>query len=221
MQTLDSISQRKSCRAFLHKPVPREIIENLLNSAACSPSGANIQPWEVAIVTGTSKQKLSQAMQQQFADRVRGKMDYQYYPQKWSQTFDDRRKACGAQLYQTLQIENTDKKARLAQWAANYCAFDAPVMLLFFLEQGLETGSWLDYGMYLQTLMLAATDSGLATCPQAALAEYPEVVKQILGYPQDSILICGMALGYEDTEAVVNSYRTPRAAIAEYTRFFD
>jgi nitroreductase len=120
-----------------------------------------------------------------------------------------------------LGIEREDKQRRADQWAANYRAFDAPVMLLFFMDAGLQTGSFMDYGMFIQSIMLAAVDEGLATCPQAALGEYPGVVKETLGYPLDSILLCGMALGYEDTEAAVNSYRTPREEVESFVHFFE
>jgi len=106
------------------------------------------------------------------------------------------------------------------QWIANYRAFDAPVMLLFFIDSSLATGSYIDYGMFLQSLMLAAIDEGLATCPQAALAEYPNLVRQTLGYPDNALLLCGMALGYEDRKAAINQYRTPRESVETFTKFF-
>ena len=221
MNVTQALKSRHSCRAFLDKPVSPETITSLLEQASASPSGANTQPWQVAVVTGETKRKLQQQMETEFGKGVRGKMDYNYYPGNWAASFDARRKACGAQLYDSLKIERTDKERRLAQWAANYRAFDAPVMLLFFLDPSLDTGSFIDYGMYLQSLMLAATEAGLATCPQAALGEYPAIVKETLGYPSDTILICGMALGYEDTEAPVNHYRTPRESAEAFTRFFD
>mgnify|MGYP001824633765 CR=1 FL=1 len=146
-------------------------------------------------------------------------MDYLYYPLEWPEPYRGRRKVCGLQMYSALQIRREDTQARADQWAANYRAFDAPFMLLFYMDGLLETGSFLDFGMFLQSLMLAATAEGLATCPQAALAEYPEIVKTELGLAEDCILICGMALGYEDKDAVVNSYRTPREPIEAWVRF--
>jgi nitroreductase len=125
------------------------------------------------------------------------------------------------QMYSTLKITREDKQRQLDQWAANYRAFDAPVMLLFFMDGIMQTGSYLDYGLFLQSVMLMAVEEGLATCPQAALGEYPAIVKAKLGYPDDSILMCGMALGYEDKEALVNSYRTPREEVETFTRYFD
>lgn len=220
MMIKDLLTARHSTRAFLDKPVAEKIIAELLNIARLAPSGANTQPWQVAVLTGDSKQRLTDALVNAFDNGEKSHPDYAYYPTDWQPPFIDRRRRCGLQLYQSLNIERGDKAAQKAQWAANYRAFDAPVMLLFFLDKAMQTGSYLDLGLFLQTLMLAATEQGLATCPQAALAEYPDIVKSQLGYPSDSQLVCGLALGYEDFDAPVNRYRTERIAIDEFTRFF-
>jgi nitroreductase len=124
-------------------------------------------------------------------------------------------------MYSTLDIKREDKQRQLDQWAANYRAFDAPVMLLFFIDKVMETGSYMDYGMFLQSIMLAAVEKGLGTCPQAALGEFPQIVKSQLGYGDDQVLLGGMALGYPDMSALVNSYRTPREPVGNFTKFFD
>jgi nitroreductase len=160
-------------------------------------------------------------MEETFRSGQKGQMEYQYYPLEWQGAYRDRRKACGLQLYTTLKISRDDKQRQLDQWAANYRGFDAPVVLFFFIDRIMETGSIFDYGMFYQSVMLAAVEEGLATCPQASLAEYPDIVKQELGYGDDTMLLCGMALGYEDTEAVVNSYRTPREKLESFVRFFE
>lgn len=220
MNVIDALRQRKSTRAFSDKEVPPESIKNILDAARHAPSGTNAQPWQVAVLTGDSKRDICALLEQQFREGVQAKMDYLYYPEVWQGAFKERRKACGLQMYSTLNIKREDKQKQLDQWAANYRAFDAPVMLLFFLDPIMETGSFLDYGMFLQSIMLAAIEEGLATCPQAALGEYPDIVRERLGYPQDMIVIAGMALGFEDKSAPVNSYRTPRAQVDEFTRFF-
>lgn len=217
----EALEKRKSTRAFLDKNVEQEKIERVLRAASHSPSGVNSQPWQVAVVTGDAKLKLQEKMESTFRGGEKGTMDYQYYPLQWEQPYKDRRKACGIQMYSTLKIAREDKQRQLDQWAANYRAFDAPVMLLFFMDKSMDTGSYLDYGMFLQSIMLSATEEGLATCPQAALGEYPTIVKEALGYSEDTVVLCGMALGYEDPDALVNSYRTPREDISEFTRFFD
>lgn len=221
MNVLEALQQRKSVRAFLDKGVDKETIELLLSAASHAPSGVNTQPWQVAVVTGDKKQALQTGIETAFRNGDKGKADYRYYPDQWFEPYKGRRKACGLQLYSTLKIVREDRERQMDQWAANYRAFDAPVMLLFFMDEGLQTGSYMDYGMFLQSVMLAAVDQGLATCPQASLADYPHIIKPALGYPRESILLCGMALGYEDTEAPVNSYRTPRETVNSFTRFFE
>jgi len=220
MKVSDALEKRKSTRAFLAKEVEQKTIETILKAAGHSPSGVNTQPWQVAVVCGDAKKKLQEKIEAAFRSGVEAAMEFQYYPLKWKEPYKTRRIECGLLLYSTLGITRQDKERRLEQWAANYRAFDAPVMLFFFMDPGLETGSYMDYGMFMQSLMLVAVEQGLATCPQAALGEYPQIVKDELGYPSESILLGGMALGYEDEGALVNSYRTPRLKVDDFTRFF-
>jgi len=221
MNINDAISQRHSTRAFLNKAVSTDQINRILDVARYSPSGANTQPWQVAVVSGESKIKLQQLIEQAFKAGIESQIAYQYYPVTWKAVYKTRRRECGLQLYSSLNIAKQDTEKRQAQWLANYRAFDAPVMLLFFIDPEMETGSFLDYGMFIQSVMLAAMEEGLATCPQAALAEYPDIVKQSLNYNADATLICGMALGYENINADVNKYRTPRESVSSFTQYFD
>jgi len=220
MNILDALHKRKSVRAFLNKKVEEDKINAILTAASHAPSGANIQPWQVAVVTGETKLKLQTLIESTFRSGDKGKSDYSYYPEKWIEPYKTRRIACGLLMYKTLEIERGDKQAQLDQWAANYRSFDAPVMLLFFMDSTMQNGSYIDYGIFLQSIMLAAMEHGLATCPQASLADYPKIIKTTLDYPQDSILLCAMALGYEDKDALVNSYRTPREKVDTFTRYF-
>ncbi len=220
MNVIEALQQRKSVRAFLDKEIEEDKINAILAAARHAPSGANTQPWQVAVVTGETKQKLQTQIESTFREGDKGKADYTYYPEKWIEPYRSRRLACGVQMYSTLKIARKDKKQQLDQWAANYRAFDAPVMLLFFMDRHMQTGSFIDYGMFLQSIMLVAVEQGLATCPQASLADYAEIIKTALEYPQDDILLCGMSLGYEDKEALVNSYRTPREEADSFTRYF-
>lgn len=221
MDVNQALRQRKSTRAFLDKPVEAEKLERILDAARHAPSGTNTQPWQVAVVRGESKKKLETALETAFRAGETKAMDFEYYPVEWIEPFKSRRKACGLQMYSTLDIKREDKARQLDQWAANYRAFDAPVMMLFFIDKIMETGSYLDYGLFLQSVMLMAEEEGLATCPQASLGEYPVIVKEQLGYEPDSVLVCGLALGYEEKEALVNNYRTPREEIVSFTRYFD
>ncbi len=219
MNTSDAIRDRKSVRAFSKDGVSRELIERILDTARYAPSGGNSQPWQVAVVAGKTKERLSKALINEFRSGKAEERDYEYYPTKWKEPFKTRRIACGVQLYDTLGIARNDREGRMAQWEANYRGFDAPVILFFFLDSSLAIGSYMDSGMFIQSVMLAALDEGLATCSQAALSGYTGVVKEILGYPQETILLCGMALGYEQKDALVNSYRTPREEVQNFTRF--
>ena len=220
MNVIEALEQRKSTRAFLNKEVEQDIIETILDAARHAPSGVNTQPWQVAVVTGKSKVKLQQKLEANFRAGNKAQADYLYYPSEWREPYKSRRKECGLLMYKTLDISREDKQRQTDQWAANFRAFDAPVMLLFFMHSDMQTGSYLDYGMFLQSIMLAAVEQGLATCPQASIADYPEIVKAALDYPLDTVLLCGMALGYEDKQALVNSYRTSRVGMESFTQFF-
>jgi len=220
MDVQTAIQERKSVRAYLDKEVKIEQINRILDVARHSPSGSNIQPWRVAVVMGEVKRALQEKIEKTFRQGNRGKPDFPNYPSVWNEPYNTRRKQCGLQLYTALDINYDEKEKRLEQWIANYRAFDAPVMMLFFLDQNMQAGSFVDIGMFLQSIMLAAVDEGLATCAQNSLASYPEIIKETLSYPQSDILLCGMSLGYEDTTAKVNGFRTPRVAIEHFTQYF-
>ncbi|NOR42456.1 MAG: nitroreductase [Gammaproteobacteria bacterium] len=220
MNVIKALEQRKSTRAFLSKEVEQEKINTILNAARHAPSGTNTQPWQVAVVTGEAKTKLQTKIEEAFRAGDKGNADYTYYPDEWQQPYASRRKECALLMYKTLGITREDKERQINQWVANYRAFDAPVLLLFFMDDVMQTGSYIDYGMFLQSVMLAAVDQGLATCPQASIADYPEIIKAELAYPEETVLLCGMALGYEDKDALVNSYRTSREDVDSFTRYF-
>jgi nitroreductase len=148
-------------------------------------------------------------------------MDYKYYPVEWLEEYKKRRKECGLMLYSTLNISREDKDRQLDQWALNYQAFNAPVILLFFIDRSMEKGSFMDYGMFIQSIMLSAVEKGLATCPQAALGEYPDIVRQEFPEYKDKMVLCGLALGYEDKGQIVNSYRTTREDISRFVRYYN
>ena len=219
MKVSDAIRSRYSCRAFLKREVEPEKIERILKLANRTPSGGNTQPWRVAVVRGKTKGTMDQDMEAEFRAGNRGKPDYQYYPLRWKEPYKSRRFACGMQLYSALGIGREDREERVEQWIANYRSFGAPVALYFFLDSHMEAGSYLDMGMFLQSVMLLAVEEGLATCPQQALAEYPEIVKQALGLEDGLVLLCGMALGYEDPTAPINRYRTPRDELEKFVSF--
>ncbi len=217
MDITAAITARHSTRAFLDREVEEEKIHRILDTARWAPSGVNMQPWRVAVVRGTTKHQITEAL---LAAREAGQKedpDYRYYPKEWFEPYKSRRKATGLALYQALGISRQDTQARLEAWYNNYRFFGAPVGLLVFLDRRLGQGSWIDTGMFLQCLMLAAESEGLATCPQASLAEYPDIVRRILGVEEQFALVCGISLGYPDAEAAVNNYRTPREPVESFT----
>jgi nitroreductase len=220
MTVSDALKSRRSIRAFLPQEVDETTLKALLAAAAHAPSGGNLQPWEVAVVTGRAKLELDAKIAAVFAQGGKPVPEYAYYPRTWREPFKLRRLECGKQLYDALKIVRDDKAGQRAQWGANFRAFDAPVLLLFLVPGQMEKGAFVDMGIFLQSVMLAALDHGLSTCPQAAFTEYAALIKEHLGYPADHVLIAGMALGYADMSAQVNHYRTPRAPVSSFTRFF-
>ncbi|MFT7224387.1 MAG: nitroreductase [Cellvibrionaceae bacterium] len=220
MNAIDALRVRKSVRAFTKRAVSDEQLRQMLDASSHAPSGVNTQPWQVAVLRNKTKDRLCSQIEGAFREGKKSNKDYEYYPTEWREPYLSRRKACGLALYSALNISKEDVQRRQDQWAANYRAFDAPVMLLFFIDRTMGRGSYLDYGMFLQALMLAAVDLGLSTCSQAALAEYPDIVREALDYDESMLLLCGMAVGYEDTSAPVNNYRTEREPLENFTRFF-
>jgi nitroreductase len=212
----DAITGRYSTRAYLDTPVPRAVLERVLEVAGRAPSGSNIQPWHVWVLEGAAKQRLVDALMAKVRAGQTEPREYDYYPVNWRDPYLSRRRACGFGLYQTLGIPKDDKARQAAQSARNYEFFGAPVGLMFSIDADMEKGSWLDYGMFVQSVMLAARAEGLETCPQAAFAYYPETVKREVGIPASQVLVCGMSLGYPDRSALVNTFRTAREPLDRF-----
>ncbi|MEY2633833.1 MAG: hypothetical protein RIR00_2487 [Pseudomonadota bacterium] len=224
-QFVDEVIQsRYSCRAFLPQPVEREVLEALLKVASRAPSGTNIQPWKVYVLTGESKTRLSERILAAFDDPEEAATHsepYNYYPKKWVSPYIDRRRKVGLDLYGLLGITKGDAKRMHEQHGRNYRFFDAPVALIFSIDTLMEQGSWLDYGMFVQTVMLAAKARGLDTCPQAAPLQFHRIVREHLGMPEGETMVCAMALGYADPAAVENTLRTERAPLNDWVQFRD
>lgn len=219
-----AITSRHSVRAFLPTPVPRETVEALLAVASRAPSGTNTQPWKVRVLTGQNKAALSRAIRAAYDDpleRARHTEEYAYYPFDWVSPYIDRRRKIGWGLYSLLGIEKTDKARMHEQHARNYDFFGAPVGLIFTIDRILQQGSWLDYGTFLQSFMIAARARGLDTCPQQAFAPFHRVVEQQLALPASEMVVCGMSLGYADPDAVVNTLVTEREPVSGFARFLD
>ncbi|WP_119156851.1 nitroreductase [Caldimonas tepidiphila] len=219
-----AITSRRSIRAFLPTPVPRRTIEEILAVAARAPSGTNTQPWKVHVLSGPAKDALCAKLMAVWDDPAAAaghEEEYDYYPREWVSPYVDRRRKVGWDLYGLLGIAKGDKASMHAQHGRNYRFFDAPVGLMFTIDRVMGQGSWLDYGMFLQNVMVAARARGLDTCPQAAFTPFHRIVTEHLGVPGNEMLVCGMALGHADPEAVENSLVTEREPVAGFARFHE
>jgi nitroreductase len=208
-----AITSRRSIRAYLPTPV-----------ASRAPSGTNTQPWKVHVLTGAARQRLSEricAAHDDPAQRSQHTEEYAYYPTEWRSPYVDRRRKVGWDLYSLLGITKTDKARMHAQHARNYAFFDAPVGLIFTIDRVMQQGSWLDYGMFLQSIMVAARGRGLDTCPQAAFTQFHRIISEELQLPPEEMVVCGMALGHADPKAIENTLVTEREPVAGFARFLE
>jgi nitroreductase len=218
----DAIRGRRSVRSFLDRPVPRELVCEILELAARAPSGTNTQPWQVVVLAGEPKEALSRKILAAFDDPVVAAThteEYHYYPVEWTPPYIDRRRKVGWDLYGLLGIGRADKARMHAQHGRNYAFFDAPVGLIFTIDRIMRQGSWLDYGMFLQNVMIAARARGLDTCPQAAFTHYHRIISAELELPPERMIVCGMSLGYADPEAPENRLVTEREPVSGFARF--
>ncbi len=219
-----AIKTRRSVRAFLPTPIPRALIEEVLEVARRAPSGTNIQPWKVYVMTGAFKDEFSRkilATHDEPGFTTRHQREYHYYPEVWKSPYIDRRRKIGWDMYGLLGIGRDDKAAMRRQARRNFVFFDAPVGMIFTMDRTMERGSLLDYGMFLENIMIAARARGLDTCPQAAFQEFHRVVAEHLAMPENETLVCAMSLGYADPNDVVNKLETEREAVPGFTVFLE
>lgn len=215
-----AVGTRRSVRAFLPDPVPRETLEQILALSARAPSGTNMQPWYVTAVTGAAKERLTAALlaaHDAGGDEHTG--EYKYYPDSFAEPYLSRRRKVGWDLYTLLGIGRGDKEKMHAQLGRNYRFFGAPVGLIVTIDRSLEIGSWLDLGMFLQNVCIAARGYGLDTCAQAAFARFHRVIRPELELPEEQVVVCGISLGKVDESAVENGLVTERAPLESFVRF--
>ncbi len=228
MSVDDAITSRMSTRAFTPQAVPRALITELLRVASRAPSGTNTQPWKVYVLQGASRDTLvdkvcaaHDALRADPALAGEYREEYDYYPEKWVSPYIERRRENGWGLYGLLGIGKGDKDKMHAQHQRNFKFFDAPVGLMFTLDRVMGRGSLMDYGMFLQNIMLAARGHGLHTCPQAAWNGFARIILPHIGAGAQEMLVCGMALGYADETDIVNTFHTPRVPVAEFTHWLE
>jgi len=215
-----AIASRRSIRRFLPTPVPAATVEAILNVAARAPSGTNMQPWRGFVLAGAAKDALCAAVQAAFDAHEPGHVqEMQYYPDEFFEPYLSRRRTIGWDLYGLLGIARGEAAKMHAQHRRNFQFFDAPIGMIFTIDRRLATGSWLDYGMFLENIMVAARGRGLDTCAQAAWSHYHRAIRPVLGLTDEEIVVCGMSLGYADEDAPENRLVTSRVPAPEFMRF--
>jgi nitroreductase len=218
----EAILSRKSIRRFLPDPVPRETLAHLLAVASRAPSGVNAQPWRVYAVGGETQRKLSEALVKAYLHEPdEHQLEVEFSPERLPEPYKSRQREVGWALYGALGIEKGDRGRTRSQHARNFEFFDAPAGLIFTMERVLKTGGWLDYGMFMQSLMIAARGAGLHTCPQMAFCKFHRILRRHLDIPDEELVICGMSIGYADLQAPENRFVTRREPVEGFTRFLD
>ncbi|GAC1344822.1 MAG: nitroreductase [Acetobacteraceae bacterium] len=214
-----AIATRRSVRGFTSAPVPRQTVRHIIELAARAPSMTNTQPWRVRVLTGAALDRLTSELRQAHRDGQQFPAEYDYYPEEWTAPYIDRRREVGWALYGLLGIAKGDRAAAARQHERNFDFFGAPVGMIVTVARALRTGSYIDLGMFLENLMIAARGYGLDTCPQAAFAFLHPIIRQHLAIPDDELVVCGMALGQADPAEPANALRTVRAPLDEFTTF--
>ena len=216
MNVSEAVAARRSVRGFLETPVDVNLVKRLLVEASRAASGGNLQPWHIDIVNGDAMNRLKGIMLAKLASGANETPEYDIYPKELVAPYRDRRFAMGEAMYETIGIPREDKLARRMWFARNFAFFGAPVAIFATVDRRMGPPQWSDLGMFLQTFMLLAVDAGLATCAQECWAVYPETVRAFLGIPEERMLFCGMAVGYEDKNEPANRLRTERAEMTDW-----
>jgi nitroreductase len=220
MNVSEAAKTRKSIRAFLDKPVPLDVLREVLETAARAPSGGNVQPWRIYALTGEPLARFREKMRARFATNPSpDPLEYHVYPQELWEPHRTWRYRVGEQMYALVGIPREDKPARLRWFAHNYDFFGAPVALFCYIDKRMGPPQWSDLGMYLQTVMLLLRERGLDSCPQECWSIYNAFVRTFTDAPSELMLFCGMAIGYADPNAPVNKLETERAPLDEFTTF--
>jgi nitroreductase len=212
------VSARKSIRSFLPNPVDKPLIQSILDVASRAPSGQNMQPWQVHVVTGATREKLCEVVTAA-ADAGERSDDYAYFPKEIQEPYLSRRRKVGYDLFSVYGIERDDLAGRKRALLRNFQFFDAPVGLFFTMRRDWGYGAWIDIGMYMMNVITLARAAGLETCCQQAWSEYGQAVRQVLDIPLSDVIVSGMAIGYADLEARENGLITDRAPLDQFVQW--
>ena len=216
-----AMKRRHSKRAFLDQPIEQALIYSVLNEASQAPSSKNTQPWEVAIVTGATKQALSDTICTKFDQGIADGADYTYSPDPLPDEWKARARACGYALFDLKGIARDDRDARQAHARENFTFFGAPMVMIFHTVSTAQNGTFLDMGCFLQTVMLELSESGLGSCPQFSVATYADTIRDVLKLSSDRLIVCGLSVGYPDETASVNTFIPERLSVDDFTTTYD
>lgn len=220
MNVSEAVASRRSIRHFLPRPVARNVLERVLEKAQRAPSGGNLQPWNVHVVTGTALNQLCDGLAEVLPlGRAAHSPEYAIYPADLADRYGESRHEVGESMYAALGVKREDRAGRLAQFTRNYRAFGAPVLMLVHTPRYMGPPQWADIGMWLQTVMLLLREEGLDSCAQEAWAVYQQHIREHVTIPADHILFCGMSIGYRDPDAAVNSFPVSRAPLGSVVTF--
>jgi nitroreductase len=221
MKVSEALASRITCRAFLTRPVPAPVIRSILEAAKRAPSGGNLQPWQVWVVTGGELVRLKQAVKEKLAagQMGDGPTEYQIYPPNLKEPFKSRRFKCGEDMYATIGVARENKAGRMVQFARNFEFFGAPAAMFFAIDRSMQQGQWSDLGMFILAIMLMAREHGLHSAGQEAWAIWHKTVGEFVRIPPESMLFCGLSIGYMDEDHPINGLRTDRAPLEEFVTF--
>jgi len=221
MNVKEAFVSRRSVRRFLPDSVSKEKIENILEGAAFAPSGHNIQPWHVYVVQGQKKLSITQSIIDAIKDGSSKNMktEFDYYPTEWFEPFVSRRRAVGFELYKLLEIGRDDFEARDKQMQENFHFFGAPVGMFITMDRRLATGTFMDVGMFIQSILVGARGEGLHSCGQVAFTKFHTLIAEQLEFKENEMLVCGVSIGYEDTSAAENALRVEKLQYSDFTTF--
>jgi len=222
---LEALQNRSSKRSYTDKKIPKDILEKILNAAGMTPSGANMQPWVTyAISNAETLKKVGDAIIAKMDAGIMNDQDVQYYPINWTNPYKKRRIVTGAGLYKLMEVDRKDNETRIEMWKDNFRWFGAQTVIFVFADKANidgAQGTFIDCGAYMQSIMLAAQEFGIDSCPQGSTTEFGRVVARELQTPDNLALLYSVVLGYSDSDAKINSYQPEKVNLIESVTFID